>query len=782
MQDTQHADASFCVILQLPAGWHCLRCYYSKPVEPEPVSTGVGTGHKALTGLSLASSHSTSFSISTCSEETALPFFSRHHQRPHQNRSKKTLALGVSLLIAANLNVNTAAATDLEEIVITAALMKNDINHLSATSLTEYDMRARGAAHLEDLLTLIPNISGSSGASRQRFFQIRGIGERSQFIEPINPSVVLLQDGVDISGLGGALTSFDTAQIDVLRGPQGAIMGAGALAGLIHIETQSPTDTADLNIAMGLENYGGRRLEFAGSSPLSSALSVRLAHQRYESNGWIDNTHLGVDNTDNRDEQTTRLSLRHVADQNTVEIKLNKIDIDNGYDAFSLDNTRETLSDQPGEDSLDMTSSLIRWRREGHKYTSMFQISDLEADAIYSYDEDWSFVGIRPFWEYSSFDAYARDIERSTIEWRLTPSSIHSLDWVVGFYGRQDTEALTRDYTYLETPFSSANETDTMAVYGQFSRNVTDDVTLTVGARFEQRDVEYRDSAGVSERFDDNYWTGNASINWQMSDASAFFATVSRGIRAGGVNASLSSTLLTLVNEIDVSRYRTSARFNEESLLNTEIGFRFISADERIGGKIALFNMERRDQQVKGSLVIPRSDGSTSFTDFTDNAASGTNRGLEASINWRATETLRVEGFIARLDASFDRYTNIDGNDLSGRDQPQAPADQYRLSATWDISSYLSATLEATGRDAFFLSDRHETKSPSARLINANIRWQRGAWGVTLWSRNLQDKTTVTRGFGTFGNDPRKDYAQEPYYQFGEPRTVGATVRYQFGG
>lgn len=708
-------------------------------------------------------------------------FINRHHIRPHKNRSKKASALVISLLIATGVNVNTAAATDLEEIIITAALMKNDINHLSATSLTEADMRTRGAAHFEDLLTLIPNISGSSGASRQRFFQIRGIGERSQFIEPINPSVVLLQDGVDISGLGGALTSFDTAQIDVLRGPQGAIMGAGALAGLINIETQSPTDTANLNVAMGLENYGGKRLEFAGSSPLSSAFSVRLAHQRYESDGWIDNTHLGVDDTNNRDEQTTRLSLRHVAYQNTIDIKLNKIDIDNGYDAFSLDNTRETLSDQPGEDSLDLTSSLIRWNREGDKYTSMFQISDLEADALYSYDEDWSFVGMRPFWEYSSFDAYARDIERSSIEWRLTPSSSESFDWVVGFYGRQDTEALSRDYTYLEAPFSSMNDTDTMAVYGQVSHPLTGDVTLTAGVRFEQRDVEYRDSAGVSERFDDNYWTGNASINWQMSDASAFFTTVSRGVRAGGVNASLSSTLLTLVNEIDVSTYRTSTRFNQESLLNLDIGFRFISADERVGGSITLFNMSRRDQQVKGSLVIPRSDGSTSFTDFTDNAATGTNRGIEAAINWQATETLSVEAFVARLDASFDRYINIDGTDLSGRDQPQAPADQYRLSATWAVSCNLSASLDATGRDAFFLSDRHETKSPSARLINANITWQKGAWGVTIWGRNLQDKTTVTRGFGTFGNDPRKDYAQEPYYQFGEPRTVGATVRYEFG-
>ena len=533
---------------------------------------------------------------------------------------------------------------------------------------------------------------------------------------------------------------------------------------------------------MGLENYGGRRLEVTGNTPITPALSARVAHQRYESDGWVDNTHLGVSDTNNRDEQTTRVALRHVADANTVDIKLNKVDIDNGYDAFSLDNTRETLSDQPGEDSLDMTSMLVRWNRVGERFTSTVQVSDVDADAIYSYDEDWSFVGIRPFWEYSSFDQYARDIERSTFEWRLTPSTAERLDWVAGVYRREDSETLDRDYTYLDAPFSSVNDTDTLAIYGQVSQAVSEDVTLTLGARYEQRDVTYRDSAGVQEKFDDNYWTGNASINWQVSETGAFFVTVARGVRAGGVNASLSSTLLTLANEIDVTPYRKSTRFDEEVLLSTEIGYRFSSADQRISGSVTLFNMDRSDQQVKGSLVIPRSDGSTSFTDFTDNAASGTNRGLEASINWRATEALRFSGFIARLNASFDRYVNIDGTDLSGRDQPQAPADQYRLSATYDFSANLSASLEATGRDAFFLSDRHEVTSPSARLINANIAWQRGAWAVTLWGRNLQDKTTVTRGFGTFGNDPRKDYALEPYYQFGEPRTVGATVRYKFGG
>ena len=699
------------------------------------------------------------------------------------HRQNRLLLVSVSTLVAALSDLPAGAdERQLDEVVITATLMDSDVSRLSATTLTESDMTARGAAHFEDLLTLVPNISASSGASRQRFFQIRGIGERSQFIEPVNPSVVLLQDGVDISGLGGALTSFDTAQIDVLRGPQGAIMGAGALAGLISVETQTPSDSTDLRIAMGVENHGGRRLEVTGNTPVTSTLSARIAHQRYQSDGWINNTFLNVDDTNNRDEQTTRVALRYVTDANTVDIKLSNVDIDNGYDAFSLNNTRETLSDQPGEDSLDMTSMLVRWNRVGEHFTSTIQLSDVDADAIYSYDEDWSFVGIRPFWEYSSFDQYARDIERSTFEWRLTPSTAESLDWVAGVYRREDSETLDRDYTYLEAPFSSVNDTDTLAIYGQVSQAVSDDVTLTLGARYEQRDVSYRDSAGVVERFDDNYWTGNVSINWQVTETDVFFATVARGVRAGGVNASLSSTLLTLATEIDVTPYRNSTRFDEEVLLSTEIGYRFSSADQRISGSVIIFNMDRREQQVKGSLVIPRSDGSTSFTDFTDNAASSTNRGLEASIDWRATEALRLSGSIARLDASFDRYINIDGTDLSGRDQPHAPADQYRLSATFDFSENLAASIEATGRDAFFLSDRHEVQSPSARLINVNLAWQRGAWAVTLWGRNLHDETTVTRGFGTFGNDPRKDYALEPYYQFGEPRTVGATVRYQFGG
>ena len=669
----------------------------------------------------------------------------------------------------------------LEEVVVSATLMRSDTNRVSASSLDNADMMLRGAAHFEDLLTAVTNVSASAGASRQRFFQIRGIGERSQFIEPINPSVVILQDGVDISGLGAALTTFDTAQIDVLRGPQGSLMGAGALAGLINVTTSTPTNKTEAFMGFGIEGYGGRRANVIANTGLTDTLSVRLAHQRYKSDGWIDNTFLGVSNTNHRDERTSRFSMRHDYGTDIIDVGVTRLDIDNGYDGFSLDNTRQTLSDEPGEDSLKLTSAFLRWRHRGEAMDSQLQFSSIDADSLYSYDEDWSFVDIRPFWEYSSFDAYERDIERTTVEWRLSPSVAANLDWVVGLYGREDSETLGRDYTYLASPFDSSNDTDTWAAFGQFSTPVSSTITATIGGRVERREVDYRDSAEVSEKFSDQYWTGNASLEWQMSTQQSVYATLARGVRAGGVNASLSSTLLALANEIDVTLYASRTRFNEEVVLNRELGWRLRSTDGRLRATLAVFSMDRDDQQVKGSLVILRADGSTSFTDFTDNAATGSNRGLEFTVDWLPSESLTLNLTIGRLDAEFDEYINVDGTRLSGRDQPQAPAWQYRANATWRLSAKLSASLEATGRDAFYLSDRHDVQSPQADMLNANVLWENGDWSLNAWGRNLTDELTVTRGFGTFGNDPRKDYALEPYYQFGEPRTVGATISYRLG-
>ena len=693
----------------------------------------------------------------------------------------RTRLSAIVLLLSLSPAGMTQDQPTIEEIVITATLMSSDRDRMSSDSLTAADLSRRAAIHFEDVLTALPNVAASAGASRQRFFQIRGIGERSQFIEPINPSVVILQDGVDISGIGGALTTFDTAQIDVLRGPQGTLMGAGALAGLINLQNNMPAETNATDLAAGLENFGGRRSSIVVNRPVSPTLSARIAHQNYRSNGWIDNTHLGVNDTNNRDETTTRLSIRQRYDRNTIDIGVSRIDVANGYDAFSLDNTRETLSDNPGEDSLALDVGFVRWNHEGDRYESQLQASSVRAESRYSYDEDWSFVGIAPFWEYSSYDAYDRDVERQTLEWRLRPVTSADTQWTVGLYVRDDSQKLKRQYTYLAAPFESTNTTQTWAAFGQASQQITDQLVLTAGVRAEYRDVDYRDSAAVDTTFSDRYWTGNASIEWTVNDRNALYITLSRGVRAGGFNATLSSTLLSLTDEINIAPYTDNNRFGEEAVVNTELGWRASRLNGDLRTVLTVFNMARSNQQVKSSLVIPRADGSTSFTDFTDNAASGTNQGLEGRLDWDVSQDLTINAGVGLLEAAFDRYINVDGTDLSGRDQPQAPSWQYRLGATLTLTPALNASLEVTGRDSFFLSDRHNVKSPTAELINVALAWTDGPWSLTIWGRNMTDELTITRGFGTFGNDPRKEYALEPYYQFGEPRTVGATVGYRFG-
>ena len=78
----------------------------------------------------------------------------------------------IALVILTASHSTDAQEPSLEEVVITATLMASDGNRVSTSSLGDAEKTLRAAVHLEDLLTVAPNVSASAGASRQRFFQI----------------------------------------------------------------------------------------------------------------------------------------------------------------------------------------------------------------------------------------------------------------------------------------------------------------------------------------------------------------------------------------------------------------------------------------------------------------------------------------------------------------------------------------------------------------------------------------------------------------------------------
>ena len=151
--------------------------------------------------------------------------------------------IAAAIALATPLLAATSLANTIEEIIVTGDFRDVELQKMpaSVTVMTAEDIERRSAQHLEQLLALAPNVNFSGGSSRTRYIQIRGIGERSQFASPINPSVGTIIDDVDFSGIGSAGTLFDVERVEILRGPQGTRYGANALAGIIAITSTAPS-------------------------------------------------------------------------------------------------------------------------------------------------------------------------------------------------------------------------------------------------------------------------------------------------------------------------------------------------------------------------------------------------------------------------------------------------------------------------------------------------------------------------------------------------------------
>lgn len=697
-----------------------------------------------------------------------------NHQSYVLSTAKKLFISSLLLL-----STNIAATELIEEVIVTSDFRDASLLD-TAASVTIFDdltIKNRQAKHLEQLLNLAPNVNFSSGASRGRFIQIRGIGERSQFIEPLNPSVGILVDGIDFTGIAGAATTMDIKQVEILRGPQGTLYGANALAGLINLTSNQPSEITQGSVSLGAGSHGTKSVSGALGGSLNNAMNYRVAAQSHTSDGYITNDFLKRDDTDNIDELSLRAIIDwRASDDLSLKLTLFKVDADNGYDAFSLDNTRNTLSDKPGHDRQESTAFAVQsnWQAN-EQFDVVSLISFADSDLEYGYDEDWAFPAICAGqecdgWEYNSEDNYLRDRDNSTLDVKLvSKQSVNFLGknahWVLGVYAREQDEQLLRQYTYNAGDFSSSFDTENRAIYGQLDTDINSNVSLVTGLRLEGRKATYTDSDGVAHSVDENLWGGRIALQYKPNDSTMLYGLVSRGYKAGGVNS-------------DPSLSAEDREFDTELMLNFETGVKGSWFEQRLQTRLSVFYQQRKDIQIKQSLVQSRDDSNASdFTDYFGNSGKGRNYGMEAEVNWLATEVLSIQGSLGLLETEYDTPLSTT---LDSRDQAHAPRYQFALGSSLRISENLSWTADIEGKDKFYLSSSHNEQSESYWLLNTNLAYSADQWTLSVWGRNLTNEDVIVRGFGGFGNDPRKYYATEPYYQFGEPRVFGVSGQYNF--
>jgi outer membrane receptor protein involved in Fe transport len=668
------------------------------------------------------------------------------------------------------------AEINLEEVIVTSDFREAELKNVS-TSITVIDagiIQQRNSRHLEELLSLTPNVNFASGASRGRYFQIRGIGERSQFVAPLNPSVGTYVDGIDFTGFGGAATLLDIDQVEVLRGSQGTRFGANALAGVINLKSADPTAENQGYIKTSASSYNGISVETAVGGSLNDQWSYRAAIGKTAFDGFIKNTTLNKKDTNNIDELTSRLKLRYfAADHLTIDFTALHLDIDNGYDAFSLDENRNTMSDQPGHDRQKSTAFAINssWEKSD-AVTINTILTTNRSDAEYGYDEDWTGPELQP--GYQAFDNYLRDIARDSAEIRLISSpegQIAGSDWLAGIYHQISTIDLTRDYTY-DSLFASQYDTESFSLFAQASTPLRDNLALISGLRYEKWQSDYSDSALVFGKNDEYLFGGKFALELTTEANDLVYLSLTRGYKAGGFNAEAE-----LPSESD-------RHFDTEYQWNYELGGKFYSPDGKLTNHITAFYTDRKDLQLKSSTAITNTAGAASFVDFTTNAGKGYSYGVEWEMTWLVQDNLTIASSLGVLKTKITQHNNSDPDafNLENRSAAHAPEYSFSTSMQYDLSEKLSAILEVEGKDEFYYSDSHNYQSQSYSVVNARFIYSANDFELSAYINNTADKDYGVRGFSGWDADPRSGdgFDDTEFQQLGTPRVIGLSVRADF--
>jgi outer membrane receptor protein involved in Fe transport len=689
---------------------------------------------------------------------------------------------GLPLVLA-----SAAAVAAPDEVVIVASRLREaalDALPASVTVLPRETLAAAGQQHFEDVLPLVPNLNWSAGTARPRYFQLRGIGELEQYQGAPNPSVGFLIDDIDFSGVGMSATTFDVEQIEVLRGPQGTAYGANALAGLISVRTRDAQPQFELRgeATTGDNGTWGGGGVIGGAIDAAGTAAFRVVAHHYQSDGFRRNAFLGRDDTNGYNEDTlrARLNWQPFADLD-LGFTAMLVDIDDGYDAFSIDNSRVTLADHPGVDQQRSAAGALRLEYRGFDAAAIRSISTYADSKIaYSFDGDWgndADWGIFAPYDFTSrFDRRRRSVsEDLRLVSTRTAATPGGAAWVLGAYlldvderNDQVDAASGEAYRALSSRYRATN----LALYGEFDWRISPRTVLSVGARGERRTADYADSdtvAGTTSAFapSDTMWGGHAGVSFEQSARRNWYATLSRGYKAGGFN---------IGSAVPIAR----RQFEPESLWSAEAGLSWRSADSRWSSRTALFYMRRDEQQVMSSQQLVPGDP-LSYVFFTDNAARGENYGLEGSVSWALSPRFDVAATLGWLETAYIGYrTGNPGRDaaLDGREQAHAPQYQYSLTLQYHLPAGYFARADLQGVDDFYFDTSHEQRSSPYTLVNLRVGYAGERWSASVFARNLFDERYAMRGF-YFGNEP-PDFEDERYIQLADGRLVGLTLNFSF--
>ena len=242
----------------------------------------------------------------------------------------------------------------------------------SITVINQFRLDENPGEHFQYYINSISNLNWASGTSRPKYFQIRGIGERSLYSGegPPNVSVGFMIDDIDFSGIGMPSMLYDMRQIEIFKGPQSTLYGPNSMAGLISMYSNSPSPyfTGNVFTEMGTDNT--KNFGIVLNNPLGKHLSSRISLFNSTSNGFRTNVFHERENTNGKHEGFIRSKFLWTP---LIKLKFKLTvyyaNLNNNYDVWAPNNNEDyiTYSNKLGKDDQETNALSLKSKYKSYK-------------------------------------------------------------------------------------------------------------------------------------------------------------------------------------------------------------------------------------------------------------------------------------------------------------------------------------------------------------------------------------------------------------------------------
>jgi iron complex outermembrane receptor protein len=690
-------------------------------------------------------------------------------------------ALSVASPRAALAQTSDAQSTTLQRVVITAEKRltlldktPETISAISGAKLTEM-----GAAGLEDVVTLVPNMSLTTSFGSTQVY-LRGIGNIFTLAGG-DPGVAMYTDGSYISDQFSTSASlFDLQRVEVLRGPQGALYGRNATGGALNLITARPTDSFKGQASVLLGDYGRKETEGFVSGRLGeSSTTVRLSFQLKQHDGYAPNSlagkaygpvapgapdaanSVGPKALDDLNSRALRLqtatdfgdagSLRLIASASrehdngpNLAILPDAVMYTDMFFGVRPTSTARSATYNVANNRVDVDTLQAIYERPIGANTLSVSASQRKSNAVRNTDIDGSSATLLDgLYNTRSTDA--------SIDVHLASDDSGRWQWLIGatHLAFDQTQDVNIRVTYPgPTPafiqLGGEVKTRSNALYGDVRYALSPILALRGGLRLnrdEKSATEYMrlpllglEGKGAPSAA----WSsvpGHVGVEWQVSSDTLAYGKLAHGFKSGAINLGALQT----------------ETVKPESVNSFEVGLKTAFLGKRGSFSAALFTSRYTNMQL-GQVG--------NLSQILGNAAKAKINGLEMELLMRPVPALTLGASLGLMDPTYTAFTNTDTNvrspavgpvSVNGHQLANVSRAQAALSAEWaQAFGAYRAVLSAdyVWRDKFYFNEFNtaDAVQEGYGLLNiaASIRPTGGKWKIYGQLKNATNTTALT--------------------------------------